>query len=89
MIARTANRQESLLMFEMIDRLGIEAGGGALPQYALRYAAAARSCEACGSKSACRKWLHAHEVARFAPPFCPNGDTFFELQFDQHSPRLN
>ena len=25
---------------------------------------------------------------RLAPPFCPNGDTFFELQFDQRSARL-
>jgi hypothetical protein len=81
--------EQPLLILEMMNRLGIEPAGGALPQYGLRYAAAMRNCEACGSKGACRKWLHAHEVARLAPPFCPNGDTFFELQFDQHSPRLS
>jgi hypothetical protein len=89
MTKQMENSDQVLLIGEMMNRLGIEPAGGVLPQYALRYAAAERQCEACGSKSACRKWLHAHEVARLAPPFCPNGDTFFELQFDQHSLRLN
>jgi len=88
MTAILADRRQTLLISEMMNRLGIEPGGGVLPQYGLRYAAAERNCAECGAKAACRKWLHAHEVARLAPPFCPNGDTFFELQFDQHIARL-
>ena len=72
------------LIGAMMNRLGVEPAGGVLPQYALRYAAARRKCEACASKPACRMWLDAHEVAPFAPAFCPNGDAFFELQYDQH-----
>ena len=73
-----------VLVGAMMQRLGIEPAGGVLPQYALRYAAARRNCEACAAKPACRMWLDAHEVAPFAPHFCPNGDAFFELQYDQH-----
>jgi len=78
---------EPLLIGEMMERLGVEPAGGVLPEYALRYAAAEHSCAACASKPACAKWLAAHEVAAFAPDFCPNGDTFFELQYDQHKLR--
>jgi len=35
-------------------------------------------------KHACREWLKtAPQALHFAPKFCPNGDIFFELQFDQ------
>lgn len=78
-----AAKEEPLLVGEMMRRLGIEPAGGVLPQYALRYAAARRTCENCADKPACRRWLAAHEAAAFAPPFCPNGDTLFELKFDQ------
>jgi hypothetical protein len=84
MTTSTENTGQVLLIGEMMNRLGIEPAGGVLPQYALRYAAARRNCKACASKPACRMWLDAHEVAPFAPPFCPNGDTFFQLQYDQH-----
>jgi Family of unknown function (DUF6455) len=88
MITYTVGREDPLLIFEMMNRLGIEPAGGVLPQYALRYMAARRSCEACAAKPSCRLWLDAHEVAPFAPHFCPSGDTLFELQFDQHSSHL-
>jgi hypothetical protein len=77
-------RQDSSLIFQMMQRLGIDPAGGVLPQSGLRYIAAHRNCDGCDSKPACRKWLDAHEVAAFAPPFCPNGDTFFALHYDQH-----
>jgi hypothetical protein len=76
--------EELLLIGEMMTRLGVEPAGGVLPQYALSYAYAQRNCANCAAKEACRKWLAAHEAAAFAPPFCPNGDVLFELQFDQH-----
>jgi len=79
-----AEDSETLLIGAMMNRIGIEPAGGVLPQYALRYMAAQRNCAACGAKPACGKWLDAHEAAASAPSFCPNGDTFFELQLDQH-----
>jgi Family of unknown function (DUF6455) len=84
MTTKTDDTGEVLLIGEMMTRIGIEPAGGVLPQYALRYMAARRNCAACASKPACRKWLAAHEAAALAPTFCPNGDTFFELQHDQH-----
>jgi hypothetical protein len=82
-----AQAGETLLIGEMMQRLGIEPAGGVLPEYVMRYVAAEHNCEGCASKPACRKWLAAHEVAAFAPDFCPNGATFFELQYDQHKLR--
>ena len=76
---------EPLLIFGMMNRLGVDPAGGVLPQSALRYAVAQQNCERCQSKPACRKWLDAHEAAAFAPEFCPNGDTFFEIKFDERS----
>ena len=72
------------LIFEMMGRLGIDRAGAVVPQFALRYVVAERNCAQCGAKPACLKWLDAHEAAAFAPPFCPNADTFFTLQYDQH-----
>lgn len=71
---------------EMMQRLGIEPGGGAVSQLCLSYAAAFHRCEACPSKPACREWLDsAPQPATFAPRFCPNADILFELQVDQPS----
>ena len=71
---------------EMMQRLGIEPGGGAVSQLCLSYATAFHRCEACSSKPACREWLDsAPRPATFAPRFCPNADILFELQVDQPS----
>lgn len=68
---------------EMMERLGIEPGGGVIPRLSLSYAAAFRRCEACLSAQACREWLdNGPASAVFAPPFCPNADIFFELQLE-------
>jgi hypothetical protein len=69
---------------EMMNRLGIELGGGILPRQSLTYATACQRCEQCQTLAACREWLKiAPEALNFAPKFCPNGDILFELQFDQ------
>jgi hypothetical protein len=66
----------------MMERLGIEVGGGILPRHSLTYAAARHRCEQCQTPDACREWLKtAPEALNFAPKFCPNGDILFELQF--------
>ena len=68
----------------MMERLGIEAGGGVLPRLSLTYASALHRCEQCRTPDTCREWLKAApKVLNFAPKFCPNDDIFFELQFDQ------
>jgi hypothetical protein len=76
----------------MMERLGIEVGGGIFPRHSLTYAAARQRCEQC--QAACREWLEtAPETLNFAPKFCPNGDILFELQFDQlidpRAPKVN
>lgn len=73
----------SIYMYEMMACLGIEAGGGVVPRFGLAYTTAAHRCEACTSKRVCRDWLEDKPTAAFAPPFCPNADILFELQFDQ------
>ena len=71
-------------IYEMMKRLGIEAGGGILPRFSLTYSSALRRCEQCPTPEACRAWLNtAPEAVNFAPKFCPNGDILFELQYDQ------
>ena len=77
--------RQSTYIREMMERLGIELGGGVLPKFSLSYATALHRCESCPSKCACRKWLDSmSDSVSFAPPFCPNVDIFFELQVDQH-----
>jgi hypothetical protein len=69
---------------EMMERFGIEQGGGVIPRLSLSYSTALRRCEACPAKKACRDWLDSLPASVSLPPcFCPNVDIFFELQFDQ------
>ena len=73
-------------MREMMERLGIDPGGGTVPSLSLSYAAAFHHCETCRSKQACRDWLdQAPAPAAFAPRFCPSADILFELLGDQPS----
>jgi len=76
-------------IYEMMERLGIEVGGGILPRHSLTYATAFHRCAQCQTPDTCREWLKsAPEALNFAPKFCPNGDILFELQFDLGGPRL-
>jgi Family of unknown function (DUF6455) len=80
-------REFSTHIYEMMARLGIEPGAGALPQLSLRSATALRRCEGCRSKK-CRDWLNcAPAMINFAPEFCMNADILFDLQSDQARPR--
>jgi hypothetical protein len=79
---------------DMMERLGIEVGGGILPRHSLSYAAARQRCEQSQAPNACREWLEtAAEALNFAPKCCPNGNILFELQFDQligpRAPKVN
>jgi hypothetical protein len=75
-------------IYDMMARLGIEPGGGAVPQLSMRYATARQRCENCQFKKSCRDWLDcAPSMANFAPAFCANADILFELQYDQPRPR--
>jgi hypothetical protein len=85
-VAAAFERQSSSIC-EMMERLGIEPGGGVVPRLSLSYMTAFHRCEACPSKLACRTWLDSVPAsAAFAPRFCPNADIFFELQVGQPRP---
>ena len=78
------HRHQPIQVYEMMERLGIEPSGGALPRLSLRYATAFQHCEACRYKNICRDWLdHAPASVSIAPHFCPDAEILFELQFDQ------
>lgn len=82
-----ANR-EPVLVWKMMERLGIEAVGGVLPRWSMCYVTALHRCETCSSKDACRDWLGSVSgPATFAPRFCPSTDLLFELRLEQPAPR--
>jgi hypothetical protein len=84
-VPNARNHQQSHTR-EMMERLGIEPGGGAVSRFGLSYATAFHRCEACPSKRGCREWLDSMPAsAMLAPRFCPNADIFFELQIGQPS----
>ena len=81
---RAQEPEYSMYIYEMMARLGIEPGAGVLPRLSLRYATAIHRCEDCQSKKACQDWLdYAPAMVNFAPDFCANADTLFDLQYDQ------
>jgi hypothetical protein len=68
---------------EMMERLGLEPGAGAIPRLSLAHITAFHRCEACSLKSRCTAWLAGHRgPLTFAPPFCPNADILFEMKFN-------
>ena len=71
-------------LYEMMQRLGIEPGGGVLPRLSMAYLTAFHRCQTCPVKKACREWLDCmpRSVAT-APSFCPNDDILFELRINQ------
>ena len=84
MAAPAAREHQAIYICEMMERLGLEPGGGEAPRLGLSYATALRRCQACRSKRACRDWLDSLPAsAAIAPNFCPNADIFFELQVKQ------
>jgi hypothetical protein len=85
----TSRERQPLYLREMMERLGIEPGGGVMPRLTLSYATALHRCEACRSTQACRDWLDNPLVsAAFAPRFCPNTDILFQLRADQPGPAM-
>ena len=82
MSASTALEHRTTHASKVMERLGIEPGGGVLPRLSLLYTTALRRCESCPSTRACREWLgRAPMTANFPPSFCPNSDILLELQF--------
>ncbi len=78
---------QSIYVYEMMARLGIEPIASVSPQLSLRYATAVHRCEACPYRCACRDWLdRTPERVTLAPHFCPDADILFELQVDQPGP---
>jgi len=87
MAASAIREHPPIHVFEMMERLGIEPGSSVTPRLSLTYATAVHRCEACPYHATCRRWLdHAPALIGSAPPFCPDSDILFELQFDQIRP---
>jgi hypothetical protein len=42
-----AEKHKPICIYEMMGRIGLETGGGALPRFGLNYASAMRRCERC------------------------------------------
>jgi hypothetical protein len=84
MASPASRERQPPYLCEMIERPGIEPGGGVVPRLSLTYATALHRCEACRSKQACREWLDSMPASVvFAPGFCANADILFGLQADQ------
>ncbi|HEY1475363.1 MAG TPA: DUF6455 family protein [Pseudolabrys sp.] len=84
MPAPTVSDRQATHITEMMERLGIDPGEGAVPRLGLAYVTAFHRCEACPSKQACREWLDSMPRAMAsAPRFCPNDDILFELRINQ------
>ena len=81
----TATEHPLICVYKMMERLGIDPGGGVVPRLSLLYATALDQCKSCPSARACRDWLEstAGSVRFFAPPFCPIDDVLSELQLRQ------
>ena len=58
-------------VFEMMERLGIEGGGGVLPGLGLAYASALRTCHQCERGEACHEWLKVVDYAPFSSQVLP------------------
>jgi hypothetical protein len=83
MAALAIRDHQRIYICEMMERVGIEPGGGVVPRLGLIYTTAFHRCEACVAKQACRDWLdNTRAPVTFAPRFCPNTDILFELQVD-------
>jgi hypothetical protein len=69
---------------EMMQRLGIEPGGGVVARWTMHYTTVFHRCEACAGKQPCQDWLdRTPGQVSFAPRFCPCADILFELQVEQ------
>jgi hypothetical protein len=77
----TVRGDQTVCLYKLMNRLGIEPEGGVVSRLSLKYATALHRCEACLSKQVCNSWLECGP--ELVPPFCPNQDILFELQFDQ------
>jgi hypothetical protein len=80
-MALPPTKDRPVYVSKMMERIGIEAGGGVVPSLGLLHATASHRCESCLWTRACRDWLdHAPATMSFASPFFRNNDILSELQ---------
>jgi len=66
---------------EMMERLGLDPGAGAIARLSLAHMTVVHRCQACPLKPKCGAWLECHrEPLTFAPAFCPSCDILFEMK---------
>ena len=83
MPAAATTQTQATHITEMMERLGLDPGAGAIARLGLSHSIAFRRCRACPLKAECAAWLECHRgPLRFAPPFCPSGDILFEMKFN-------
>ena len=81
-VSKESMRQPTYL-YEMMQRLGIEPGGGVVPRLSMAYMTAVHLCQTCPVKEACREWLDCMPRSlTAAPSFCPSDDILFELRIN-------
>ena len=62
-------------MFEMMDRLGIDAA--AFARFDADFNSAHRACQLCPADDVCHEWLmRGSKSLKRAPAFCPNAERF-------------
>ena len=83
----TRERRRTPVLFEMMQRLGVDPARRSIAQSELTFLTALHQCQGCRSKEQCRHFLDSAPMSfAFAPAFCPNKDLLFEMQFDQGGP---
>ena len=83
MPAASTTQPQPTRVAEMMERLGLDPGAGAIARLGLAHLTALQRCRACPFNTACGTWLECHgSPLSFAPTFCPNADILFELKFN-------
>jgi hypothetical protein len=83
MAISAATQSQPTHITEMMERLGLDPGAGAIPRLSLAHITAFHRCQACPLEARCAAWLAGHRrPLKFAPSFCPNNDILFEMKFN-------
>ena len=78
-VFQRADRQ-SMLMRDMMDRLGLSPVGAGRITLGIPLRMAFRNCHSCGRSEDCQAWLSRHQTAIEAPDFCPNASFFRRIR---------
>ena len=68
-------------LFAMMEALGMNPSGAAVPRFGHMLASAFHACKSCQCAAPCREWLTAAAGSQVsaAPSYCPNGGLLDEF----------